>query len=130
MAGGSVLHSAVTDAGPGISAKFRRQAGGTDRPNMGLGLDGRTRIIPAHGGTIWCDAGVHGVGMRLAHTLPGEGSSRIHTGCVPACRRRLQRLSQVSTMGETLCEASEESMTVAVRESREGVASMEMVRSL
>jgi hypothetical protein len=47
---------------------------------MGLGLDGRTPIIPVHDGNLWCDAGAHGVGMRLAVTFSGEGSSRIHIG--------------------------------------------------
>src|SRR5215510_3962477 len=50
---------------------------------MGIGLDVRTHIITAHSGTIWCNAGAHGVGMRLALILPGEGSSRLLTGCTP-----------------------------------------------
>ena len=57
--------------------------GGGYRPQKHEGLAGCTHIITAHSGTIWCDAGAYGVGMRLALILPGEGSSRLLTGCTP-----------------------------------------------
>jgi NtrC-family two-component system sensor histidine kinase KinB len=82
---GAVLHLAVMDAGPGVPAEFRehvfekffrvehhRRVDTKDRKGTGIGLYLCKHIITAHGGTIWCDAGVNGVGTRLAITLPGE----------------------------------------------------------
>ena len=83
---GSVLHCAVTDAGPGIPAEFRervfekffrvehhRRVDAKERKGTGIGLYLCKHIITAHGGHIWCDAGAHGVGTCIAITLPGEG---------------------------------------------------------
>jgi NtrC-family two-component system sensor histidine kinase KinB len=82
---GSVLHLAVTDAGPGIPVQFRehvfekffrvehhRRVDAKDRKGTGIGLYLCQHIITAHGGNIWCDAGDNGVGTRIAITLPGE----------------------------------------------------------
>jgi NtrC-family two-component system sensor histidine kinase KinB len=82
----SVLHCAVTDAGPGVPLEFRerifekffrvehhRRVDAKERKGTGIGLYLCKHIITAHGGSIWCDAGEHGVGTRLAITLPGEG---------------------------------------------------------
>ena len=82
----SVLHLAVTDAGPGVPAEFRerifekffrvehhRRVDAKERKGTGIGLYLCKHIITAHGGHIWCDAGEHGVGTRIALTLPGEG---------------------------------------------------------
>ena len=86
MRDGSVLHLAVTDAGPGVPAEFRervfekffrvehhRRVDAKERKGTGIGLYLCKHIITAHGGHIWCDAGAHGVGTRIAITLPGEG---------------------------------------------------------
>jgi NtrC-family two-component system sensor histidine kinase KinB len=83
---GPVLHLAVTDTGPGIPVQFRervfekffrvehhRRADAKDRKGTGIGLYLCKHIITAHGGNIWCDAGEHGVGTRIAITLPGAG---------------------------------------------------------
>jgi two-component system, NtrC family, sensor histidine kinase KinB len=83
---GAVLHLAVTDAGPGIPAEFRehvfekffrvehhRRVDAKDRKGTGIGLYLCQHSITAHGGHIWCDAGEHGVGTRIAVILPGEG---------------------------------------------------------
>jgi NtrC-family two-component system sensor histidine kinase KinB len=83
--GRSVLHLAVTDAGPGIPAEFRERVfekffrvehhcrvDAKERKGTGIGLYLCKHIITAHGGHIWCDAGDNGVGTRLAITLPGE----------------------------------------------------------
>jgi two-component system, NtrC family, sensor histidine kinase KinB len=80
---GSVLHLAVTDAGPGIPVQFRervfekffrvehhRRVDAKDRKGTGVGLYLCKHIITAHGGNIWCDAGENGVGTRIALTLP------------------------------------------------------------
>jgi len=81
----SVLHCAVTDAGPGVPAEFRARLGeifpGGTPPTGGCqGLYLCKHIITTHSGNIGCDAGDHGVGTCLALTLPGEGCSRILTG--------------------------------------------------
>ena len=81
----SVLHCAVTDAGPGVPAEFRervfekffrvehhRKVDTKERKGTGIGLYLCKHIITAHGGAIWCDAGEHGIGTCLALTLPGE----------------------------------------------------------
>jgi NtrC-family two-component system sensor histidine kinase KinB len=81
----SVLHLAVTDAGPGVPAEFRervfekffrvehhRRVDAKERKGTGIGLYLCKHIVTAHGGHIWCEAGEHGVGTRLALTLPGE----------------------------------------------------------
>jgi two-component system, NtrC family, sensor histidine kinase KinB len=86
VAGGSVLHFAGTDTGPGIPAEFRerdfekffrvqhhRRVDAKERTGTGIGLYVCTHIITAHRGHIWCDSRVHDVGTRLALTLPGEG---------------------------------------------------------
>jgi NtrC-family two-component system sensor histidine kinase KinB len=83
--GRSVLHCAVTDAGPGVPVEFRervfekffrvehhRQVDAKERKGTGIGLYLCKHIITAHGGHIWCDAGEHGVGTCIAITLPGE----------------------------------------------------------
>ena len=83
---GAVLHLAVTDVGPGIPVEFRervfekffrvehhRRVDVKERKGTGIGLYLCKHIITAHGGHIWCDAGAHGVGTRIAITLPGEG---------------------------------------------------------
>ena len=83
---GSVLHLAVTDAGPGVPVEFRervfekffrvehhRRVDAKERKGTGIGLYLCKHIITAHGGHIWCDTGDNGVGTRLAITLPGEG---------------------------------------------------------
>jgi NtrC-family two-component system sensor histidine kinase KinB len=83
---GAVLHLAVTDAGPGIPAEFREhvfekffrvehhcRVDAKDRKGTGIGLYLCKHIITAHGGHIWCDAGEHGVGTRIAITLPSIG---------------------------------------------------------
>jgi len=83
---GSVLHLAVTDAGPGIPVQFRervfekffrvehhRRVDAKDRKGTGVGLYLCKHIITAHGGNIWCDAGENGVGTRIAITLPSAG---------------------------------------------------------
>jgi NtrC-family two-component system sensor histidine kinase KinB len=82
---GAILYLAVTDAGPGIPAEFRervfekffrvehhRRVDAKERKGTGIGLYLCKHIITAHGGHIWCDAGAHGIGTRLALTLPGE----------------------------------------------------------
>jgi two-component system, NtrC family, sensor histidine kinase KinB len=81
----SVLHCAVTDAGPGVPAEFRervfekffrvehhRRMDAKERKGTGIGLYLCKHIITAHGGHIWCDAGEHGVGTCIAIILPGE----------------------------------------------------------
>jgi NtrC-family two-component system sensor histidine kinase KinB len=83
---GAVLHLAVTDTGPGVPAEFHervfekffrvehhRRVDAKDRKGTGIGLYLCKHIITAHGGTIWCDAGEHGVGTRIAIILPGVG---------------------------------------------------------
>jgi two-component system, NtrC family, sensor histidine kinase KinB len=83
---GAVLHFAVTDAGPGIPMQFRervfekffrverhRRVDTKERKGTGIGLYLCKHIITAHGGHIWCDVGDHGIGTRIAVTLPGEG---------------------------------------------------------
>jgi NtrC-family two-component system sensor histidine kinase KinB len=80
---GSVLHLAVTDAGPGVPAEFRecvfekffrvehhRRVDAKDRKGTGIGLYLCKHIITVHGGNIWCDAGENGAGTRIALTLP------------------------------------------------------------
>ena len=42
-------------------------------------------------GSVWCNPGAYGVGMRLALILPGEGG-HILTGCTPRCRCCMRRL--------------------------------------
>lgn len=82
----SVLHLAVTDAGPGVPAQFRervfekffrvehhRRVDAKERKGTGVGLYLCKHIMTAHGGNIWCDAGEHGVGTRIAITLPSVG---------------------------------------------------------
>src|SRR5712691_3840005 len=90
----SVLHYAVTDAGPGVPAGFRervfekffrvehhRRVDATERKGMGISLSVCTYIRTAHGGPLWCDAGAYGVGTRLAFTLSGAGGRRLPRGC-------------------------------------------------
>ena len=82
----SILHYAVTDAAPGVLAECRerifekffrvehhQEVDATERQDTDLVLYLCKHIIIAHGGHIWCDAGAHGIGTRIALTLPGEG---------------------------------------------------------
>jgi NtrC-family two-component system sensor histidine kinase KinB len=83
---GAILHLAVTDAGPGAPAEFRervfekffrvehhRRVDAKDHTGTSIDLSPCPHISTTHGGTIWCDAGKHGVGTRLALPLPSAG---------------------------------------------------------
>jgi NtrC-family two-component system sensor histidine kinase KinB len=75
---------AVTDVGPGIPEEFRErvfekffrveQHRHNDQNGVrgtGIGLYLCREIVKAHGGSIWCEPGVGGVGTCVRLTLPG-----------------------------------------------------------
>jgi NtrC-family two-component system sensor histidine kinase KinB len=83
---GPTWQIAVTDAGPGIPAEFREQVFekffrvehhfSRDHKSVrgtGIGLYLCREIIKAHGGSIHCEAGDHGVGTRFVISLPAVG---------------------------------------------------------
>ena len=83
---GAVLHFAVTDAGPGIPVPLRERVfekffrvehhcrvDAKERKGTGINLYLCKHIITAHGGHIWCNAGEHSVGTRIALALPSAG---------------------------------------------------------
>lgn len=66
----------VKDSGKGISTKYRdrlfipfRRLEGANTPGAGLGLAISKKIVEAHGGRIWIDAG-EGPGVTVSFILP------------------------------------------------------------
>lgn len=53
--------------------EHHRRGDAKERKGTGIGLYSSKPRITAHSGPMWCDLGAHGVGTRLALTLPGEG---------------------------------------------------------
>jgi NtrC-family two-component system sensor histidine kinase KinB len=81
--GSPSLQIAVTDDGPGVPAEFRervfekffrvehhREASATGVRGTGIGLYLCREIVKAHGGSIHCEPGDHGIGTRIAFELP------------------------------------------------------------
>jgi signal transduction histidine kinase len=84
---GAALRIEVTDEGPGIAAEdretvfapFHRLQRG-DRATVkgaGLGLAIARRLVAAHGGRIWAEAGP-GTGSRFVITLPLDAEAVPH----------------------------------------------------